>query len=149
VLLPPLAAFAGFRGLATLNLEYIIFFGEKAWEWLVAMISATTSTLEKLRLVNIAFHHVAPGGGLPVPWHVDHPRAQPLGLELCLTMAGAGSWELGHLPKLDYASIMLNAQEPRGCSLSFLASGNLRCLAPFKRAPFPNSSALLLDSLME
>jgi hypothetical protein len=28
-------------------------------------------------------------------------------------MANASSWELGHLSKLDYASIMLNAQEPR------------------------------------
>jgi hypothetical protein len=28
-------------------------------------------------------------------------------------MVDAGSWEMGHLRKLDYASIMFNTQEPR------------------------------------
>jgi hypothetical protein len=50
-------------------------------------------------------------------------------------MAGAGSWELGHLPKLDYANITLSAQEPRdyGSMLTALSSvreleiGNFDC----------------------
>ncbi|CAD6213601.1 unnamed protein product [Miscanthus lutarioriparius] len=77
------------------------------------MTSAATPTLEKLRLANIVFHHVAPSGGHPVPgaWIIHTPNLR--WLELRMTMAGAGSRELGHLHKLDYASIMLNAQEPR------------------------------------
>jgi hypothetical protein len=77
------------------------------------MILAFAPTLEKLWLANIAFHNVAPDGGLPVPsaWIIHAPNQRCL--ELHLTMAGAGSWELGYLPKLDYASIMLNVQEPR------------------------------------
>jgi hypothetical protein len=77
------------------------------------MISASTPTLEKLRLANIALHHASPGKGLPVPssWIIHVPNLR--WLELRLTMASAGSWELGHLPQLDYASIMLNAQKPR------------------------------------
>jgi hypothetical protein len=77
------------------------------------MISASTPTLEKLRLANIALHHASPGKGRHVPsaWIIHVPNLR--WLELRLTMASAGSWELGHLPKLDYASIMLNAQKPR------------------------------------
>jgi hypothetical protein len=65
--LPPLpATFNGFRSLTVLDLDYVIFSREKAWEWLEAMISAAAPTLDKLPLANIAFHHVAPGEGLPV-----------------------------------------------------------------------------------
>ena len=69
--------------------------------------------LEKLRLANIAFDHVGAGEGLPVPgaWIIQAPNLR--WLELRLTMAGAGSWELGHLPKLSYANITLNAHEAR------------------------------------
>jgi len=50
-----------------LDLDYVIFSGEKGWERLEAMISTTTPTLEKLRPTNIAFHHATPDKGLPVP----------------------------------------------------------------------------------
>jgi len=77
------------------------------------MISASAPTLEKLWLANIAFHNVTLDEGLPVPsaWIIHAPNLR--WLELHLMMAGAGSWELGYLPMLDYASIMLNSQEPR------------------------------------
>jgi len=109
----PLAAFDGLRGLTALDLKYVIFSREQAWERPEAMTSAATPMLEKLWLANIVFHHVAPGGGHLVPsaWIIHAPNLR--WLELRMTMAGAGSRELGHLHKLDYASIMLNAQEPR------------------------------------
>jgi len=113
VLPPPPPAFAGFRRLTSLDLDYVVFSGEKGWERLEAMISAAAPTLEKLRLANIAFDHVGAGEGLPVPgaWIIQAPNLR--WLELRLTMAGAGSWELGHLPKLSYANITLNAHEAR------------------------------------
>ena len=113
VLPPPPPAFAGFRRLTALDLDYVMFSGEKGWERLEAMISAAAPTLQKLRLANIAFDHVGAGEGLPVPgaWIIQAPNLR--WLELRLTMAGAGSWELGHLPKLSYANITLNAHEAR------------------------------------
>ena len=133
VLPPPPPAFAGFRGLTALDLDYVLFSGEKGWERLEAMISAAAPTLEKLRLANIGFEHGAAGGAIPGAWIIQAPNLR--WLELRLTMAGAGSWELGHLPKLDYANITLNAQEPRdyGSMLAALASvreleiGNFDC----------------------
>jgi hypothetical protein len=66
VLPPPLAAFDGFRGLTALDLDYVIFSREKAWERQEAMISAASPMMEKLRLAIIAFHHL-------YPWRVDEP----------------------------------------------------------------------------
>jgi hypothetical protein len=62
VLPPPRTTFDGFHGLTALDLDYVIFSREKAWEWLEAMISAASPTLEKLRLAIIVFHHVTPAG---------------------------------------------------------------------------------------
>jgi hypothetical protein len=67
VLLPPPAAFARFRSLTTLNLDYVIFSGEMGWERLEAIILTAVPTLEKLRPTDIAFYHAAPDKGLPVP----------------------------------------------------------------------------------
>jgi hypothetical protein len=148
VLPPPPPAFAGFRRLTALDLDYVMFSGEKGWERLEAMISAAAPTLQKLRLANIAFDHVGAGEGLPVPgaWIIQAPNLR--WLELRLTMAGAGSWMLGHLPKLDYAYIMLNAQEPRdyGSMLTALSSvrdleiGNFDCATFQVRAYITNVS---------
>jgi hypothetical protein len=135
VLPPPPTTFTGFRGLTALDLDYVMFSGDKGWERLEAMIAAAAPTLEKLRLANIAFDfdHVAPGEGLPGAWIIQAPNLR--WLELRLTMASAGSWELVHLPKLDYANITLNVQEPRdyGSMLTALSSvreleiGNFDC----------------------
>jgi hypothetical protein len=62
VLPPPCTTFDGFHGLTALDLDYVIFSREKAWERLEAMILAASLTLEKLRLAIIAFHHVTPRG---------------------------------------------------------------------------------------
>ncbi|CAD6226051.1 unnamed protein product [Miscanthus lutarioriparius] len=133
VLPPPPPAFAGFRVLTALDLDYVLFSGEKGWERLEAMISSAAPTLEKLRLANIGFEHGAAGGAIPGAWIIQASNLR--WLELRLTMAGAGSWELGHQPKLDYANITLNAHEPRhyGSMLAALASvreleiGNFGC----------------------
>ncbi|CAD6220336.1 unnamed protein product [Miscanthus lutarioriparius] len=91
VLPTPPPAFTGFRGLTALDLDYVMFSGDKGWERLEAMISAAAPTLEKLRLANTAFDfdHVAPGEGLPGTWIIQAPNLR--WLELRLTMAGAGS----------------------------------------------------------
>lgn len=123
VLPPPPVAFAGFSALTALDLEYVMFSGEEGWKQLEAMISAAAATLEKLRLANIAFHAAAVGG-LPGAWIIQGPNLRRL--ELRLTMAGAGSWELGHLPKLDYANVTLSAQEPRDYGRMLAALSSVR-----------------------
>jgi len=123
----PPDGFAGFQRLNRLDLDDVVFTGGNAWAQLEAMVSAAAPTLVDLRLQNIAFavadDGAVPGGG----WVIQAPNLRRLVLRL--RIAGAGLWELGPLPNLEFARIFLNDSAeniettPR-CSQPFLTSGS-------------------------
>ncbi|CAD6341106.1 unnamed protein product, partial [Miscanthus lutarioriparius] len=102
----PPDGFAGFQRLNRLDLDDVVFTGGNAWAQLEAMVSAAAPTLVDLRLQNIAFavadDGTVPGGG----WVIQAPNLRRLVLRL--RIAGAGLWELGPLPNLEFARIFLN-----------------------------------------
>ncbi|CAD6343499.1 unnamed protein product [Miscanthus lutarioriparius] len=122
----PPDGFAGFQRLTRLDLDDVVSMGGNAWAQLDAMVSAAAGMLVDLRLQNIAFA-VADDGFAPGIWGIQAPNLRRL--VLCLRIAGAGLWELGPLPNLEFARIFLNDSAeniettPR-CSQPFLTSGS-------------------------
>ncbi|XP_021308565.1 F-box/LRR-repeat protein At3g26922 isoform X2 [Sorghum bicolor] len=124
---PPRAAadgFVGFQRLTKLDLDDVVFTGRSGWAQLEAMVSAAAPTLVELRLQNIAFA-LAGDGFVPGRWVIQAPNLRRL--VLCLRMAGAGLWELGPLPNLEFARIFLNdSAESRDYVQMFTAIANVR-----------------------
>nr|CAB3456264.1 unnamed protein product [Digitaria exilis] len=68
------------------------------------MLAAAPGLVE-LTLRDIIFH-VAGDGGLPGRWVIGGQSLRRV--ELCLEIAGAGFWEVGSVPKLECAHVVLN-----------------------------------------
>ncbi|RLM84374.1 hypothetical protein C2845_PM04G05700 [Panicum miliaceum] len=73
------------------------------WRQVEAMIAAAPG-LRELTLKDIVFR--VADGSIPGKWVIGGPSLRRL--VVCLRLAGAGSWELGELPKLERASVSLN-----------------------------------------
>ncbi|KAF8731701.1 hypothetical protein HU200_015631 [Digitaria exilis] len=104
VLSAPPVGFAGLRALATLSLEKVFFRARNAWRQVEEMLAAAPGLVE-LTLRDIIFH-VAGDGGLPGRWVIGGQSLRRV--ELCLEIAGAGFWEVGSVPKLECAHVVLN-----------------------------------------
>ncbi|OEL25703.1 hypothetical protein BAE44_0013276 [Dichanthelium oligosanthes] len=117
----PPSGFAGFRSLITLDLDNVVLYGERGWAQLEAMIAATAPTLEQLRLADIAFRGVAGD------WAIQAPNLRRLVLRLCIGSSGL-SRDLGSLPKLEYASVLLCDldKDNRDCTRLLTALSSVR-----------------------
>ncbi|CAN6180293.1 unnamed protein product [Urochloa humidicola] len=123
VLPVPPAGFAGFHALEKLDLDGVIFLAENGRVHLEGMLAAAQG-LEELQLRDIVLRIAGEGGGKLVIGGLRLRR-----LVVCLTLAGAGEWELGELPVLEYAHVYLDeAQAGRDYVKLFRALSNARKL---------------------
>ncbi|RLM84810.1 hypothetical protein C2845_PM04G07380 [Panicum miliaceum] len=99
----PPVGFAGFHALAALSLDGVLFPAENGWRQVEAMLAAAPG-LQELSLKHIVFH--VADRSIPGKWVIGGANLRRL--VLCLRLAGAGSWELGELPKLEDANVTLN-----------------------------------------
>jgi hypothetical protein len=101
----PPVGFAGFHALETLDLYRIFFLADNGWWRQVEAMLAAAPGLQELSLKGIVFH-IADGSLPDGKWVIEGPNLRRL--VLCLNLVGAGPWELGALPKLEYADVCLN-----------------------------------------